>query len=151
MGSSFLDLGGWEVSITKEGKGEEVLIKKVKSGTSLVVHWLRLCASNAGSVGLVPSRGINIPHSAALPKKKKKIEVRSKAICSNPVWSYFSYVGLKCVCACSVMSDFVWSVQASHHSDLSCCRACALGHKGFNSCGTWAQQWWPLGSRLQTL
>ena len=72
MGSSFLDLGGWEVSITKEGKGEEVLIKKVKSGTSLVVHWLRLCASNAGSVGLVPSRGINIPHSAALPKKKKK-------------------------------------------------------------------------------
>lgn len=40
MGSSFLDFGGrrvgWEVSITKEGKGEEVLIKKVKSGASLV-------------------------------------------------------------------------------------------------------------------
>ena len=32
---------------------------------------------------------------------------------------------------------------ASHGSDLSCCRAQALGPSGFSSCGTWAQQLQP--------
>ena len=35
---------------------------KVCLGTSLVVQWLRLCASNAGGVGLIPGWGMKIPH-----------------------------------------------------------------------------------------
>ena len=32
-------------------------IKKSKMGTSLVVQWLRLCAPNTGSPGLIPGQG----------------------------------------------------------------------------------------------
>ena len=41
-------------------------------GTSLVVQWLRLCAPNAGDLGLIPGWGsrsymlqLKIPHAAA--------------------------------------------------------------------------------------
>ena len=37
-------------------------------GTSLTIQWLRLCASNTGSTGLIPSLGTKIPH-ASHPKK----------------------------------------------------------------------------------
>ena len=30
---------------------------------SLVVQWLRLCASNAGDEGLMPGQGTKIPHA----------------------------------------------------------------------------------------
>ena len=36
--------------------------------------------------------------------------------------------------------------QASHCGDFSCCRAWALGHTGFSSCGTWASVVWLAGS-----
>ena len=36
-------------------------------GTSLAVQWLRLCASNAGGMGLIPGQGIKILH-ATQPK-----------------------------------------------------------------------------------
>ena len=32
--------------------------------TSLVVQWLRLCAPNAGSTGLIPGQGPKVPHVA---------------------------------------------------------------------------------------
>ena len=32
-------------------------------GTCLAVLWLRLCASSAGSPGLIPGLGTNIPHA----------------------------------------------------------------------------------------
>ena len=41
-------------------------------GTSLAVQWLRLCASNVGGTGLIPGRGIKIPHAVAWPKNKNK-------------------------------------------------------------------------------
>ena len=37
----------------------------------------------------------------------------------------------------------------SHCSGLPCCRAQDLGHTGFSSCSTWAQQLRLLGSRAQ--
>ena len=40
-------------------------------GTSLAVQWLRLCASNAGGMGSIPSQGTKIPHAAQQKKKKK--------------------------------------------------------------------------------
>ena len=41
-------------------------------GTSLVVQWLRLCASIAGGMGLIPGWGNKIPHAAQNKNLKKK-------------------------------------------------------------------------------
>ena len=46
--------------------------KQQGPGTSPAVQWLRLCASSAGDVGLIPGRGTNIPHAAKCSQKKKK-------------------------------------------------------------------------------
>ena len=40
--------------------------------TSLVVLWLRLCASDAGHAGLMPNQGTKIPHAALYSQKIKK-------------------------------------------------------------------------------
>ena len=45
-------------------------LKSYFRGTSLVVQWLRLCASNAGAVGLILGWGSKVPH-AACPKNKQ--------------------------------------------------------------------------------
>ena len=47
----------------------------MNSQTSLVVHWLRLCASSAEGVGSIPDWKTNIPYAMHIPyvqKKKKK-------------------------------------------------------------------------------
>ena len=41
-----------------------LMVKNESLGTSLVVQWLRLHASNAGCPGPVPGRGTKIPHTA---------------------------------------------------------------------------------------
>ena len=41
------------------------------------------------------------------------------------------------------------SARASHCSDFYCCRAWVLGHTGFSSHGTWAQQLGLPGSRAR--
>ena len=38
-------------------------LKSLLQGNSLVVQWLRLCAPNAGGVGLIPGQGTRIPHA----------------------------------------------------------------------------------------
>ena len=59
--NKFLSLGrGWHESRTQ---GQM---------TSLVVQWLRLCASNAGGMGLIPGQGTKIPHTRQLGQKGKK-------------------------------------------------------------------------------
>ena len=40
-------------------------------GTSLMVHWLRICASTSGSTGLILGQGTKIPHAMELGKRKK--------------------------------------------------------------------------------
>ena len=45
-------------------------LKSYFRGTSLVIQWSRLCASYAGTVGLIPRRGSKIPQ-AACPKNKQ--------------------------------------------------------------------------------
>ena len=40
-----------------------ILQKKIKTGTSVAVQWLRLCASTAGGMGSIPGRGTKIPHA----------------------------------------------------------------------------------------
>ena len=39
--------------------------------------------------------------------------------------------------------------RAFERSDFSCCKAQALGWKGFSSCSAWAQQLWLLDARAQ--
>ena len=47
-------------------------LQSSKKGTSLVAQWLRLCASNARGVGLIPGQGTKIPHAIQCGQKKKK-------------------------------------------------------------------------------
>ena len=55
----------------------------------MLVQWLRLHASNAGGMGLIPSEGIKIPqamwHSQSEKKKKKRISVVQSASISTDV------------------------------------------------------------------
>ena len=46
--------------------------KEFHCGTSLAVQWLRIHASNAGGLGLIPGRGIKIPHAPQRGQKTKK-------------------------------------------------------------------------------
>ena len=46
--------------------------------TSLVVQWLRLCASNTGDVGLISGQGTKMPHAGWYSKKKNKNLVASE-------------------------------------------------------------------------
>ena len=48
------------------------LSKKKTQGTSLVVPWLRLRASNAGYLGSIPGWGNRIPHAVQCGQKEKK-------------------------------------------------------------------------------
>ena len=41
----------------------EATLKQTYIGTSLVVQWLRFCASEAGGIGSIPDQGTKIPHA----------------------------------------------------------------------------------------
>ena len=49
-------------------------------GTSLVVQWLRFCASNAGGLGSIPGWGSKTPHEAKKKKKKHSKMEMSKDV-----------------------------------------------------------------------
>ena len=51
-------------------------VNKVKWGTSLVVQWLRLCASSAGGPGSSPGRGTKNPHAVLLRQEKPNEKVQ---------------------------------------------------------------------------
>ena len=52
------------------GKRRKKLLSLRRWGTSLVVRWLRLHVSNAGSAGSIPGQGTKIPHAAWHGQKK---------------------------------------------------------------------------------
>ena len=79
---------GWSIMETHAGSScvrmtqcwwwkDPVLFKMGPGQTSLVVQWLRLCASTAGGMGLIPGRGTKIPHAVLHSRKKK----RARMIC----------------------------------------------------------------------
>ena len=47
-------------------------LKIMAVGTSLVIQWLTLQASIAGSSGLILGQGIKILHAAGWPRKKRR-------------------------------------------------------------------------------
>ena len=49
----------------------EILSFQQAPGTSLVVQWLRLSASSAGGMSLIPGQGTEIPHVTWYSQKKK--------------------------------------------------------------------------------
>ena len=57
---------------TTNGIGSEVSSKEGKSGNSLAVQWLGLCASTAGGPGSIPGRGTEIPQATRHSQKQKK-------------------------------------------------------------------------------
>ena len=56
----------------------EVASQIRKAGTSLVVQWLRLWTSKAGSAGLIPGDGTRISHAIWYGKKKEWVNKKSK-------------------------------------------------------------------------
>ena len=58
-------------------------------GTFLAVQWLKLCASNAGGMGLIPGRGNKIPHGKwpkfFFLKRKKDIKSSAEDFIGGPV------------------------------------------------------------------
>ena len=50
------------------------------SGTSLVVQWLRLSASNAGGTSSIPCQRTEIPHAMLCGQKQNKKQVATIAI-----------------------------------------------------------------------
>ena len=48
--------------------GRKYSLKSWRQGTSLVVQWLRLCASHAGGMGLIPGQGTKIMHAVQCGK-----------------------------------------------------------------------------------
>ena len=44
-----------------------------KTGTTLVVQWLRLRVSKAGCMGSIPGWGTKIPHATQCGNKRKEI------------------------------------------------------------------------------
>ena len=52
-------------------------VEKTVGGTSLVVQWLRLHASNAGAgVGSIPGGGTKIPHAMQCGPQKKDNKIK---------------------------------------------------------------------------
>ena len=51
-----MHLAVWQTDIRGERQRAKVLVKN-SCGTSLVVQWLRLCATNAGDQGSIPGQG----------------------------------------------------------------------------------------------
>ena len=64
---------------------------------------------------------------------------------------YLAVLGLHCCMVFSSCTEWgllsLWGVKASHCGGSPCCRAQALGHWDFSSCGTWVQKLQLLGSR----
>ena len=55
---------------------EKQHLKWVTYGTSLVVRWLRSCASMAGSTGSIPGQGTKVTHAMWCGQKKKKENIK---------------------------------------------------------------------------
>ena len=66
-------------------------VNKVKWGTSLVVQWLRLCASSAEGPGSSPGRGTKNPHAVLLRQKKKKKAKRKSTNLVKILLVYMTY------------------------------------------------------------
>ena len=89
------------------------------TGTSLVVQWLRLCASNAGRVGLIPGWGARLSHTMRCGQKikswgwhrNKSREISLEAL--DAVWgggSGSKYVILRLSSKETIFSSFYWSI-----------------------------------------
>ena len=52
--------------------GNNYLYLRIILGTSLAVQWLRLFASTAQGMGLIPGQRTKIPHATKCGQKKKK-------------------------------------------------------------------------------
>ena len=57
---------------------EAAMLQKAKQGTSLMLHWLRFRASNAGGTSSIPRWRTEVPSAVLWSQKKKKIPSEQK-------------------------------------------------------------------------
>ena len=74
LGYSLLDSSGDSSEEIWEGPGYIEALPKKAHGTTLVVQWLRPCASNTGDASLIPCWWTKIPHATWHNKKINKIK-----------------------------------------------------------------------------
>ena len=81
------DRGAWQATIhwvaelvtTQQLNNKEKLTtKRINLGMSLVIQWLRLCASNAGGLGLIPGQEKKRSHMSGGETKRWKIKKERK-------------------------------------------------------------------------
>ena len=64
-----------------------------------MVLWLRLHASNAGDVGLIPGQGTKVPHSVAKNTKRKNLSCNAfSKINAKKDYTVYSENVSKCSC-----------------------------------------------------
>ena len=61
-----------DIHMQKKEAGTLPIQNLIPNRTSLAVHWLRLCASNAGVTGSIPSWRTKISYATQCGHKKKK-------------------------------------------------------------------------------
>ena len=67
----------FRISVLSSLHGDKTILKnKTAAGKSLVVQWLRLHASNAGGMDLIPGEGTKIPQVAGCGQKPQKCWLR---------------------------------------------------------------------------
>ena len=102
---------GWTWGNTPRGKEVgKLFFKTLAFGTSLVVHWLRLRASNARGMGLFSGQGTKIPHVVRCGQNNINscLWFKLGIVVSDSAWSY----GLKpsvLLCPWDSPSQEYWS------------------------------------------
>ena len=61
----------------------------LQSSEPLAVQWLRLHASNAGILGLIPGQGTKIPHATQHSQKHKYTDVHADKSCPQILVAVF--------------------------------------------------------------
>ena len=89
-----LDRPGFEFWVCHSFAVMASYLNSMSIRTSLVVHRLRLWASTAGSVGLIPGQGTKIPTNLAVQPKTKSFTMLCGSLDGRVVWGRMD----TCIC-----------------------------------------------------
>ena len=112
-------------------------------GTSLVVQWLRLCASTARSTGLIPDGGTNVLHALKCSQKKKREGKKEKTgtLVAQRIFSFNSPSTDS-----MLVIDYILQLPRWHNHKESACQCRRCKRHGFDPWVgkiPWSRKWQP--------
>ena len=113
-------------------------------GTSLVVQWLRLCASTARSTGLIPDGGTNVLHAFNCSQKKKKREGKKEKTGTLVAQRIFSFNSPST--DSMLVIDYILQLPRWHNHKESACQCRRCKRHGFDPWVgkiPWSRKWQP--------